>query len=495
MTPLSLSPPGILDKVQFRRIQSKTETVGAFSVKLNGSSFSGDEKTRRKNPAESVNPSFFWLTRTTYIAMSKNLQRIFVLLVANLSLATAASLSHSQELGQQWGHWRGPSGNGTSATAKPPKEFGATKGLKWKTPIPGQGSGSPVVWDQKVFVTSAVPTQSRSEYEFRVYCMDRQTGKIVWEQKAATARPHEGTHETNGFASASACTDGTMLYASFGSRGLYAYSLDGQLAWSRDLGDMQIRNGFGEGSSPTIAGELLIVPWDHEGPSMLYALNKKTGDTVWQTKREEPTCWATPLVAADPQGNFQIIMNGQTAARGYDLKTGKELWRCAGQTQRPCASAVAENGVAYVASGFRGSYIGAFDLAGRGDLESSKQVLWTQKKDTPDVASPLLSGGRLFYYKEKTGLLSCVDAKSGKTLYAASRVPGVSRTYASPVAANGCIYLADRGGSIVVIEDSQDLKILASNDIGEGVDATPALVGSELIVRGEKHLFCFSESK
>jgi outer membrane protein assembly factor BamB len=149
--------------------------------------------------------------------------------------------------------------------------------------------------------------------------------------------------------------------------------------------------------------------------------------------------------------------------------------------------------VAYVASGFRGSYIGAFDLEGRGKLDSSKHVLWSQNKDTPDVASPLLTNGRLYYYKEKTGLLTCVEAKTGKTLYAASRIAGVSRTYASPVAADGRIYLTDRGGSVVVIEDSPELKVLATNDVGEGVDATPALVDREILIRGEKHLFCFEE--
>lgn len=399
----------------------------------------------------------------------------------------------AQDSDTQWAQWRGPLGNGTSTSAKPPAQFGPAKNLKWKTQIPGQGSSSPVVWGQKVFVTSAVATQNRNEFEFRVYCIDRLNGKILWEQKATTASPHEGTHETNGFASASPCTDGAMLYACFGSRGLFAYSIDGKLVWSRDLGDMQIRNGFGEGSSPTLAGDLLIVPWDHEGPSMLYALDKKTGNTVWETKRDEPTCWATPHVAQDPQGNMQIIMNGQTAARGYNLKTGKELWQCGGQTQRPCASAVSSQGVAYVASGFRGSYIGAFDLEGRGKLDSSKHVLWSQNKDTPDVASPLLTNGRLYYYKEKTGLLTCVEAKTGKTLYAASRIAGVSRTYASPVAADGRIYLTDRGGSVVVIEDSPELKVLATNDVGEGVDATPALVDREILIRGEKHLFCFEE--
>jgi len=425
--------------------------------------------------------------------MLKTLRQALVCVAGTVcSLGPFAAL-FAQEVSEQWAHWRGPSGNGTSAAAKPPKEFGPNKGLKWKVVIPGQGSGSPVVWGQQVFITSAVATQKKNEFEFRVLCFDRQTGKNLWNQKAVTASPHEGTHETNGYASASACTDGSMVYASFGSRGLFAYTMDGQLVWSKDLGDMQIRNGFGEGSSPTIAGDFLIVPWDHEGPSKLYALNKKSGEIVWETKRDEPTCWATPLIANDPQGKPQIIMNGQTAARGYDLQSGQELWNCAGQTQRPCASAVSENGVAYVASGFRGSYIGAFDLSGRGNLQSSKHLIWSQSKDTPDVASPLLTNGRLYYYKEKTGLLTCVEAKSGKTLYSASRVQGVSRTYASPVAANGCIYLTDRGGAIVVIEDSPELKILASNDVGEGVDATPAMAGKDLIVRGEKHLFCFSE--
>jgi outer membrane protein assembly factor BamB len=417
----------------------------------------------------------------------------FVLLTTFVFTGWGASGIFAQDAQTQWSQWRGPTGNGTSANAQPPAEFGPSKNLKWKTPIPGQGSGSPVVWGQKVFLTSAVSTPNRNEFDFRVYCIDRQTGKVLWDQKATTASPHEGTHETNGFASASPCTDGTMVYASFGSRGIYAYSVDGKLIWSKDLGDMQIRNGFGEGSSPTLAGDLLIVPWDHEGPSMLYALDKKTGGIVWETKRDEPTCWATPLIVKDPQGGLQIIMNGQTAARGYDLKTGKELWQCGGQTQRPCASAVSDQGVAYVASGFRGAFIGAFDLSGRGKLESSKHLLWSQNKDTPDVASPLLSGGRLYYYKEKTGLLTCVEAKSGKTLYAASRIAGISRTYASPVAADGRIYLTDRSGAVVVIEDSAELKVLATNEVGEGVDATPALVDRQILIRGEKHLFCFGE--
>ncbi len=255
---------------------------------------------------------------------------------------------------------------------------------------------------------------------------------------------------------------------------------------------MQTRNGFGEGSSPTIAGDLIIVPWDHEGASAIYACNKLTGDIVWETKREEPTCWATPLIV-DYKGQKQIVMNGQNAARAYDLKSGKELWRCAGQTERPCASAVWLDDLVFVGSGFRGSFLGAFRLGGQGNLEGSPNVAWTLTRDTPDVASPLLSGGLLYFYKGKSGQLSCVDAKTGKVHYAASRIAGMSNTYASPVAAGGKVYLTDRSGTIVVIEDAPALKILATNSLEEGIDATPAIVDGELIIRSAKHLYCITE--
>jgi outer membrane protein assembly factor BamB len=411
-------------------------------------------------------------------------------LAATLALC---STSLNLAIAENWAHWRGPTGNGVaSATAKPPVEFGPSKNLKWKAEIPGVGSASAVIWDDKVFVSSAVPTGKRTnEFEFQLLCLSRKDGSKLWSQTGVVAIPHEGTHQTNGFASGSPCTDGEHVYAYFGSRGLYCYTMEGKPVWNKDFGDMQIRNSFGEGSSPTLEGNLILVPWDHEGDSVLYALDKKTGAIQWQTPRDEPTCWATPLVANDAMGRKQVIMNGQTAARGYDLETGKELWKCGGQTERPCASAVAADGVAYVGSGYRGAFIGAFSLSGRGDLSKSKELLWSYKQDTPDVASPLLSQGRLYYYKARTGQLTCVDAKSGEIHYAATRVPGMSSTYASPIAANGYVYLTDRDGTIVVIEDAERFKVVATNKLGEPADATPAAVDNELFIRGAKHLFCF----
>ena len=253
-----------------------------------------------------------------------------------------------------------------------------------------------------------------------------------------------------------------------------------------------MRNGFGEGSSPTLVDDKVLVPWDHEGQSYLFALDKRSGDTVWQVKRDEPSCWATPLVV-EHAGQRQIIMNGQNKARAYDLETGKELWHCGGQTQRPIASPVTANGLVIIGSGYRGSFLGAFRLDGQGDIENTSNVVWTQTRDTPDVASPLLSNGRLYFYKGRTGLLSCVDATTGHPHYATQRI-GLGNIYASPIAAGGYVYLTDRNGETVVIEDSDQLRIVAKNSVGETVDATPAPVGDELFIRGEQQLFCIAEN-
>ena len=434
-----------------------------------------------------------------------------------------------------WAHWRGDHGNGVATNATPPTEWSSTKNVKWKVRIPGQGSGSPVIWEDRVYVVSGVPAsperplaarpstatpvpnqqserqqsrpgggQSRSRggrdasplqmLKFTVFCFDRATGEQVWSQVAVEARPHEGTHSTNNFAAASPCTDGQHLYASFGSRGLYCYTMDGKLIWQReDFGKMETRNSFGEGSSPTLVDDKIIVPWDHEGQSSIFALDKLTGKTIWSTQRDEPTCWATPLVIEN-DGAKQVIMNGQTNARSYDLQTGRELWRCGGQTERPVASAVADGGLVFVGSGHKGSFLAAFRPSGRGNLEGTDNVIWTLKRDTPDIPSPLLSSGRLYFHKAKLGVLTCVDAATGTPHFGPERLPGLDTIYASPIAAAGHVYLTGRNGTTVVIKDSDTFEVVATNSVGETVDATPAPVDDELFIRGAQHLFCISGS-
>ncbi len=403
---------------------------------------------------------------------------------------------------ENWPHWRGPSPDGIltgnpPAAANPPVEWSVDKNVRWKVAVPGAGSGSPVVWEDQVFVTTAIPTGNASgrlpELDFVTMAVDRKTGEINWKEVAVRATPHQATHSTNGFASASPCTDGELVYSHFGSRGLYAYTIDGKPVWKRDdLGQMQTRNDFGEGSSPTIAGDKLLVPWDHEGDSFLFCLNKATGETIWKTPRDEPTCWATPMVIKHDD-KYQVVMNGQTMARSYDLTTGEELWRCGGQTQRPVATPVANETSVFVGSGFRGSFLASFDPSGRGDVEGTSNVQWSIHRDTPDIASLLLSGDRLYFHKAKTGLISCVNAATGKPNFTTQRVPAIRTTYASPVAAGGNVYLTGRGGTVVVIKDSDNFEVVAENSLGEGIDATPAVCDDEIFVRTSKHLFCIGK--
>jgi outer membrane protein assembly factor BamB len=400
---------------------------------------------------------------------------------------------------ENWAHWRGPTGNGTAPDAKPPVKWSSTENVKWKVAIPGRGISSPIIWEDRVFVTGSSPVSgdnpnALTKHEFKIYCFSRKDGKEIWSKVATVAQPHQKTHETNGFASASPCTDGKHVYAHFGSRGLFCYTLDGELEWKREnFGKMETLNGFGEGSSPTLEGNTILVPWDHNGPSMLYALDKLTGENIWKINRDEPTGWATPLVV-EYAGKKQIVMNGQNFARSYDLETGKELWRCSGQTKRPVASPAAANGIIYIGSGFQGAFIGAFRPDGNGDIKGSDKVVWTLDHDAPDIASLLLSSGRLYFHKAKTGLLSCVDAATGKPHYFAQRIEGVETTYASPIAAGGYVFLTGRKGITTVIKDADQLTIVQSNDLGETISATPAPVDNELFLRGEEHLFCIANA-
>ena len=414
-----------------------------------------------------------------------------------------------------WPHWRGPTGNGVSLDGRPPVEWGEAKNLKWKVQIPGKGSASPVVMGSRVFVSTAVPKdagnaekgEGRGErgesragrsapdtpQQFTLLCLDRETGKVLWTRIAAEVKPLEGHHPTHGFASASPMTDGERVYAHFGSRGLFCFDLEGKEVWKKtDFGQMRTRNTFGEGSSPTIHGETILVPWDHEGPSYLVALDRKTGKTIWKTDREEPSCWATPLVVLQ-DGKPQVVASGEKFARGYDLATGLELWRCAGQTVRPIASPVAGHGLAFVGSGFQGNFLGAFRLDRSGDLKGTDGVVWTIDRDTPDVPSLLLSGRRLYFLGGRKGLLTCVDAVTKKPYFSGQRLEAIRDVYATPVAANGKVYLTSRDGTTVVIEDADAFRIIATNRLDEGVDATPAIAGKEIFLRGQGSLYCFTE--
>ncbi len=410
----------------------------------------------------------------------------------------------------QWHQWRGPWANGVAPQGNPPIQWDESTNIRWKTDIPGRGSASPIVWGDQVFVVTAVPTDRPAErsaqagptglpgrsvpapdryYRFMVISLDKATGRVRWERVATEQVPHEGHQPTHGFASGSPTTDGQRLFAFFGSRGVYSYDLEGDLKWERDLGDMRTRNGFGEGTSPTLYGDKLIVQWDHEGGSFITALSALTGETVWKVDRDEGTAWATPLVVPH-NGRPVIVTNATRRTRAYDLATGELLWENGGQTANAIPSPVAAGGVAFAMSGFRGKALFAIPLDARGDLTGTDKVLWKHDRGTPYVPSPLLYEDLLYFLDTNNAVLTVMDIATGQPVIDRERLPGVRDFYASPVGAAGRVYLVDRAGTTLVLKHGRRLEVLATNKLDSPIDASPAIVGEEIFLRGESRVYC-----
>jgi len=429
-----------------------------------------------------------------------------------LALATllVPVLATSLSAQAHWSHWRGPLGTGVSPDGDPPLEFGEDENVRWKVAIPGRGKGTPIVHGEHVFVLTAVgvgePAEEDSDdggwmreisatqpQRFLVQARRRSDGAVAWEHVANELVPHEGTHGDGSWASASAVTDGEILLAHFGSRGLFAYTLKGTPLWEVQLGEMKTRRGFGEGSSPALYEDWVIVQWDHEGPSFVVALDAETGEERWRQERDEPTSWATPIVV-DVDGEAQVVTSG-TLIRGYALEDGELLWECdVDMTKNAIPTPIHRDGVAYLTSGFRGSALVAIELAGaRGELEGTDAVLWRHEGDTPYVPTPLLHDGHLFYTKSNSGVLSVQDVETGERIFGPERLQSVANVYASPVAAAGRLYVAGRDGEVEVRALDGEFGVLATNRLDEGFDASPAIAESELYLRGEQHLYCIAE--
>jgi outer membrane protein assembly factor BamB len=409
---------------------------------------------------------------------------------------------------ESWPQWRGPDANGTAPKADPPVSWDESTNVSWKAPLPGRGSATPAVWGDRVFVLTAANTDRTADaaelpkadpqfekkttapanyYRFVVLCFDRGTGKLRWERVATEQVPHEGHHPTHSYAAGSPATDGHCLYASFGSRGVYCYDLDGNLLWKRDLGRLNTRLGWGEAVTPVVHGDTLLLNWDQEADSALYCLDARTGKTRWKADRDEKTSWNTPLVV-EHRGRTQVIVNGTTRVRSYDLETGEPIWQCGGMTVNAIPSAVAGDGVVYCVSGYRGAAAAAISLDARGDV--TDKVLWRYGRGTPYVPSPLLLGDRLYFTQTNEPLLTSLDVRTGKPVLDRARLEGLGTLYASPMAAAGRIYLVDREGTTLVLRAGDKLDVLATNRLGDPVDASPAAVGRQLFLRGEKYLYC-----
>jgi outer membrane protein assembly factor BamB len=405
-----------------------------------------------------------------------------------------------------WPQWRGPHATGVSTTATPPLEWSDTKNIRWKVEIPGRGSASPVIWGDRIFLLTAVPSgvaleashaprgSTPSPHKFLVLAIDRATGKIVWERTAREEAPHESSHPENGtWASSSAITNGEIVIASFESRGLYAYDMKGTPLWQTDLGDKAMRNHFGEGSTPVLSGNTLIVVWDHTGESFITALDARTGKEIWRQKRDEIDTWATPLVV-DRAGHAQVVVPGMNRVRSYDLETGVILWHTAGLTMNPIPSPVADDSVVYLMSGFRGNSLKAIRFgAASGDITGTDAIAWSLDRDTPYVPSPLLYDGILYFLKSNNGILSAFDARSGKPHFQLQRLPLAPEVFASPVGAAGRVYIPSRDGVTLVLKHGPTFQVLAENKLSDGFDASPALAAGEIYLRGQKYLYCIAE--
>jgi outer membrane protein assembly factor BamB len=326
-----------------------------------------------------------------------------------------------------------------------------------------------------------------------VLALDRSSGKVVWEHTACEAVPHEGGHQDATQASNSPVTDGEHFIAYFGSRGLYCFDMQGDLKWTRDFGDMRTRNNFGEGSSPALYRETIVVNWDHEGEDFLVALDKSTGRELWRVERDEPTSWATPLIV-EHDGKAQVVTSATNLIRSYDLKTGELLWQCGGMTRNVIPSPVSGNGLLYAISGFRGSALLAIRYANaKGDIADSASVAWEYAgKATPYVPSPLLYGDTLYFLDNNRAILSCVNAETGAAHYTRQRLEGVQGVYASPVGAADRVYIVGRNGTTAVIRRGAEFQLLATNSLDDSFDASPVVVDNEIYLRGREYLYCIA---
>ena len=440
----------------------------------------------------------------------RRLSNTAIILIAGL-LAFIFTNVTSAKSGANWPQWRGPDGLGISTEKNLPTEWSTSKNIKWKTPIVGRGHSSPIVWGNRVFLTTAVEgdvvpgakaaTHSIDGKEFRhpdsvgadrkhlfkVIALDRTTGKIVWEQTAFEGTPYDDRHRKSSYAASTPLTDGKHVYAFFGAEGLYAYDMKGKLAWKADLGKLGTV-GMGTGTSPILYENLVIMQCDEENgqASFIVALDKKTGKQVWKTPRKVQVSWSTPLLVRTSK-RAELITVGTESIISYDPATGKELWTHKGVESNAIPSPVANSESVFIVAGFPKKIAMAIPLGGSGDLGDN--VTWKYEKGTAYVPSPILYGDHLYLTTDR-GILTCLDAKTGAVKYEGGRVPIPATFTASPVAFGGNILLTSEDGDTFMVKAGAKHEILGSNSVGEPVYASPAIADGLIFIRGEKNLYC-----
>jgi len=423
---------------------------------------------------------------------------------------------HPQAPGQpsdQWPQFRGPGSSGVSNDVGLPDAWSATQNVVWKTEIPGRGWSSPVVWGDRVFVTSAIQVEGEPEkakkglyiggnrydpgkkQRWIVCCLDWNTGKILWERTAAEKVPKHGHHLKNSFASETPVTDGERIYAYFGCLGLFCYDFAGKLLWSRSWGDFATQSNWGTAASPAIHGDRIYVVNDNQEASFLAAVDKRSGEQIWKISRDEKSNWSTPLVWQNEK-RTEIVTPGTHRLRSYDLD-GKLLWELGGLSSITIPTPLAAHGLLYVSSGFvldRKRPLLAIRPGASGDISlkpeetANKSVAWCQKLAAPYNPSPIVYGD-CAYVLYDWGFLACYDARTGKEVYGKTRIDPKAKSFsASPWAYEGKIFCLSEDGDTFVVQAGPKLKLLRINRLGELCMATPAIAHRGLILRTESQL-------
>ena len=421
-------------------------------------------------------------TKTRPISRRTLLAAFPALLLASRRLAgqdSVGMLGVEGEGARYWTRWRGPSGQGVVTGAGYVDAWSATENIAWKVAVPGAGNSSPIVWRDRVFLTTA----SDGGRRLSVLAFRRADGVRLWETFAPEGRP-ASAHFKNGYASATPATDGERLYVSFGNRGLMAVDLDGRMLWHRELGPMDAYHGTA--GSPLVYRDRVILYQDQSSGSFIGAFDGRTGRPLWRTSRDANVGWGTPI-AIRAGDHDEIVVNGQNRVCAYDPDSGRELWRCGGTTDEVIPTPVVGHGLVFCASGRAGPTL-AIRPGGRGDVTRS-QLVWTSPRGSPFVPSPLLAGDLLYMVNDMASIATCLDAVTGRTMWQ-GRLGTAQREgfSASPVAVDGKVFFTNDDGETFVLRQGPTFELLRVNRLGERILASPALVDGRWYIRTDRSL-------
>jgi outer membrane protein assembly factor BamB len=427
--------------------------------------------------------------------------------------------AQSRSSDSNWPQWRGPQSSGISEEKGLPAEWDSERNIVWKTPIPGRGHSSPIVWGNRIFLTTSIEGEvvagakavhhvrngqtwvhpdavaGNKHHTLKVLCLDRDSGRIVWERIVYEGTVHDDRHRKNSYASGTPVTDGRHVYAFFEAEGLYCYDFDGKLVWKTSVGKVA-KMGMGPGTSPVLYDNLIILQCDNEdgGPdlSFIAAVDKRTGKEVWRVKRSHRKTHATPLIVRS--GNrMELIANGAETVVAYDPATGRELWRSDGVKGHAIPSPVAGHGMVFASAGYPSKRAVGIKLGASGDLNGTPNVVWSYDKGTAYVTSPILYGDYLYLVSDK-GILTCINARTGELAYEGGRVPVPASFSASAVAFDGKLFLTSEDGDTIVIKAGPAHEVIRTNSLNEPVLASPAISQGRIFIRGDKHLYCIGTS-